>query len=102
MVSLIRPYLSGEEIMNEAWYRLLMLVTLIAGVWQGPMAIIFRAFTDKGPNVLVAANYLPSPWCYVVAVLAAVVALAVLAVLDLRHKRAMAASAGAQRGQAGG
>ena len=84
--------------MNEAWYRLLMLLTLIAGVWQGPMAIIFRAFTDKGPNVLVAANYLPSPWCYVVAVVAAVVAFAVIALLEVRHKQAMAASAGAQRG----
>ena len=85
--------------MNEAWFRLLMLLTLIAGVWQGPMAVIFRVFTDKGPNVLVAANYLPSPWCYVVAVVvAAVVAFAVIALLEVRHKQAMAASAGAQRG----
>lgn len=73
--------------MNEAWYRLAMLVTLLIGVWEGPMAIIFRVFTDKGPNALVAANYLPSPWCYVAAVAAALVALAVIAVLDLRHKR---------------
>ena len=73
--------------MNEAWYRLAMLVTLLIGVWEGPMAIIFRVFTDKGPNALVAANYLPGPWCYVAAVAAALVALAVIAVLDLRHKR---------------
>ena len=73
--------------MNEAWYRLAMLVTLVIGVWEGPMAIIFRVFTDKGPNALVAANYLRSPWCYVAAVTAALVALTVIAVLDIRHKR---------------
>ncbi|MFC4531813.1 hypothetical protein [Sphaerisporangium dianthi] len=78
--------------MNEAWYRLAMLVTLIAGVWEGPMAIIFRVFTDKGPNALVAANYLPAPWCYIVAVAAAAAAFAVIAVLDTRHKRAMSAA----------
>ncbi len=82
--------------MNEAWYRLLMLLTLIAGVWEGPMAIIFRAFTDKGPNMLVAANYLPTPWCYVGAVAAAAVALAVIAVLDVRHKKVT--SGASQRG----
>lgn len=75
--------------MNEGWYRLAMLLTLVAGVWEGPMAIIFRAFTDKGPNVLLAANYLPAPWCYVVAVAAALVAFAVIAVLDILHKKAM-------------
>ncbi|MBG0831601.1 hypothetical protein HS041_28115 [Planomonospora sp. ID67723] len=78
--------------MDEGWYRLAMLVTLIAGVWEGPMAIIFRVFTDKGPNPLVAANYLPAPWCYVVAVAAAAIALAVIAVLDTRHKKAMSAA----------
>ncbi len=66
-----------------------MLLTLIAGIWEGPMAIIFRVFTDKGPNALLAANYLPAPWCYVVAVAAAVVAFAVIAVLDTRHKKVM-------------
>ncbi|WP_062430613.1 hypothetical protein [Herbidospora daliensis] len=74
--------------MNEAWYRLAMLLTLVAGVWEGPIAIIFRVFTDKGPSWLVAANYLPEPWCYVVAVTAAAVAFAVIAVLDVRHKKA--------------
>ncbi|MEU4830724.1 hypothetical protein [Streptosporangium sp. NPDC023615] len=78
--------------MNEAWYRLAMLLTLIAGVWEGPMAIIFRVFTDKDPNVLVAANYLPAPWCYVAAVAAAAVAFAVIAFLDVRHKRAISAA----------
>ena len=78
--------------MHEAWYRLAMVVTLIAGCWEGPMAIIFRVFTDKNPNVLVAANYLPAPWCYVAAVAAAAVALAVIAVLDVRHKRVLSAA----------
>ncbi|MGC5009298.1 hypothetical protein ACLQ2R_00900 [Streptosporangium sp. DT93] len=78
--------------MNEAWYRLAMLLTLIAGVWEGPMAIVFRVFTDKAPNVLVAANYLPAPWCYVAAVAATVVAFAVIAFLDVRHKRVTSAA----------
>lgn len=87
--------------MDEARYRLLMLITLIVGFWEGPMAIVFRAFTDKGPNALVAANYLAAPWCYVVALAAAAVAFAVIAVLETRRKRAMSAaagSAGTQRG----
>lgn len=87
MVSLIRSYLYGGALMNEAWYRLAMLVTLIVGIWEGPMAIIFRVFTDKGPTVLTAANHLPAPWCYLAAVAAALVAFAVIAVLDVRHKR---------------
>ncbi|MFI6512171.1 hypothetical protein ACIBCT_31600 [Streptosporangium sp. NPDC050855] len=73
--------------MDEAWYRLGMLLVLIAGVWEGPMAIVFRLFTDKRPNVLTAANYLPTPWCYVAAVGAMIVAFAVIAFLDIRHKR---------------
>ncbi|HWO68194.1 MAG TPA: hypothetical protein VNO31_49995 [Umezawaea sp.] len=76
--------------MDEAWYRFGMVVALFLGVWEGPIAIIFRAFTDKGPNPLVAANHLPSPWCYAVAVTAAVVALGVIAFLDARRKRALA------------
>ncbi|NAS22003.1 hypothetical protein GT755_09935 [Herbidospora sp. NEAU-GS84] len=75
--------------MNEAWYRLAMLLTLAAGVWEGPIAIIFRVFTDKDPSWLVAANYLPEPWCYVAAVAAAVAAFVLIAVLDVRHKRAI-------------
>lgn len=71
--------------MDDGYYRLAMLLTLVAGFWQGPMAIIFRVFTDKEPNVLVAANYLPAPWCYVVAVAAAGVAFAVIAVLETRR-----------------
>ena len=75
--------------MDDAGYRLAMLLTLVAGTWEGPIAIIFRVFTDKGPNALVAANYLPAPWCYVVAVAAAGVAFAVIAVLEIRRKRMM-------------
>ncbi|WP_433788933.1 hypothetical protein [Actinoplanes sp. CA-252034] len=71
---------------NEGWYRLAMVVTLALGFWEGPMAIVFRVFTDKGPTVLTAANHLPSPWCYVAAVAAAGVAFAVIAVLDVRRK----------------
>ncbi|MDI6102099.1 hypothetical protein QLQ12_26120 [Actinoplanes sp. NEAU-A12] len=79
--------------MNEAWHRLAMLLTLAVGFWEGPMAIIFRVFTDKEPNALTAANYLPAPWCYVAAVAAAVIAVAVIAVLDIRHKRLTSADA---------
>ncbi len=78
--------------MDDGWYRLAMLLTLIAGAWEGPIAIIFRAFTDKGPNVLVAANYLPAPWCYVIAVAAGAVAFAVIAVLETSRKHAVAAA----------
>ena len=77
--------------MDDGWYRLAMLLTLFAGIWEGPIAIIFRVFTDKGPNVMVAANYLPSPWCYVAAVAATVVAFAVIAVLEIRRKKVMSA-----------
>lgn len=52
----------------------------------------YRAFTDKDPNVLVAANYLPAPWCYVAAVAAGAVAFAVIALLETLRKRAMAAA----------
>ncbi|MER5646641.1 hypothetical protein [Streptosporangium sp. NPDC002524] len=76
--------------MNEAWYRLGMLLVLAAGVWEGPLAIVFRVFTDKAPNVLTAANYLPAPWCYVAAVGATIVAFAVIVLLDAAHKRATA------------
>lgn len=75
--------------MDDGWYRLAMICTLVAGVWEGPIAIIFRVFTDKGPNVMVAANYLSAPWCYVVAVAAAVVAFAVIALLETRRKQVM-------------
>jgi hypothetical protein len=67
-----------------------MLLVLAAGVWEGPMAIIFRLSTDKAPDVLTAANYLPRPWCYVAAVSAMIAALVVIAVLDAGHKRVMA------------
>lgn len=74
--------------MHDAWYRLAMLLTLAAGFWEGPMAIVFRVFTDRGPTVLTAANYLPEPWCYVAAAGAAGVTVAVLAVLDARRPSA--------------
>ncbi|MCS7483751.1 hypothetical protein ACFFQW_34985 [Umezawaea endophytica] len=75
--------------MDDGWHRLAMLLTLMVGVWEGPIAIIFRAFTDKGPNALVAANYLPAPWCYATAVAAGAVAFAVIAVLETSRKHAM-------------
>lgn len=78
--------------MDDGWYRLAMLLTLIAGVWEGPVAIIFRAFTDKGPNALVAANYWPAPWCYIAAVAATAVAFAVIALLETSRKHAMTAA----------
>lgn len=77
--------------MDDGWYRLGMLLTLALGIWEGPIAIIFRAFTDKGPHLLVAANYLSAPWCYVVAVVAAAAAFAVIVILEGRRKRAMSA-----------
>jgi hypothetical protein len=73
--------------MDDGWYRLAMMLTLLVGIWEGPIAIAFRVFTDKGPNVMVAANYLPSPWCYVAAVGAAVVAFAVIAVVETQRKK---------------
>jgi hypothetical protein len=77
---------------NDAWYRLAMLLTLAVGVWEGPIAIIFRVFTDREPSPLVAANYLPAPWCYVVAVAAAALAFAVIALLQTRRRKAVSAS----------
>ncbi|WP_430782432.1 hypothetical protein [Actinoplanes sp. G11-F43] len=75
--------------MDDGWYRLAMLLTLAAGVWEGPIAIIFRVFTDKGPSVMVAANYLPAPWCYAAATAAALAAFAVIALLETRRRRTM-------------
>ncbi|MGJ6962958.1 hypothetical protein ACSDR0_13710 [Streptosporangium sp. G11] len=80
--------------MNEAWYRLGMLLVLAAGVWEGPIAIIFRLFTDKAPNVLTAANYLPAPWCHVAAAGAMIAAFALIVLLDAGHKRALARKEG--------
>jgi hypothetical protein len=40
---------------------------------------------------MVAANYLPSPWCYVAAVAAAAIAFAVIAVLEIRRKKVTSA-----------
>lgn len=91
-MTLLRLYLTRGLTVDDGWYRLAMLLTLIAGVGEGPIAIVFRAFTDKGPNALVAANYLPAPWCYVVAVAAGVVAFAAIAVLETSRKRAVAAA----------
>ncbi|MET8143620.1 hypothetical protein ABZU32_25240 [Sphaerisporangium sp. NPDC005288] len=64
-----------------------MLLVLAAGVWEGPIAIVFRLFTDRAPNLLTAANYLPTPWCYLTAVGATLTALALVALLDTKHKK---------------
>ncbi|RAK29808.1 hypothetical protein B0I29_117134 [Actinoplanes lutulentus] len=72
--------------MNEAWYRLAMLLVLVAGVWEGPVAIVF-SLLDRDPNWLTAANYLDAPWRYIAAVVVAGVAFGIIAVLDIRHKR---------------
>jgi hypothetical protein len=77
---------------DDGWYRLAMVLTLFLGIWEGPIAIIFRLFTDKGPNVMVAANYLSSPWCYLGALPATVVAFAAIAVLETRRKKVMSAA----------
>jgi hypothetical protein len=42
------------------------------------------------PNWLTAANYLDSPWCYVVAAGVIAVAVALLSVLDRAHKKVLA------------
>lgn len=76
--------------MDEGWYRLGMLLTLVVGFWEGVMAVVFRLFTDKDPSVMTAVNYLAAPWCYVAAAGVAAVAFAVIAVLDAGHKKALA------------
>ncbi|WP_206785271.1 hypothetical protein [Amycolatopsis sp. MtRt-6] len=86
--------------MDEVWYRVGMVVAFFLGVWEGPIAIIFRAFTHKGPSPLVAANYLPSPWCYAVAGVAAIAAFGAIALLETRRKQAEARQAG-QEAEAG-
>ncbi|MGW4637751.1 hypothetical protein ACWEN6_04440 [Sphaerisporangium sp. NPDC004334] len=73
--------------MNEAWYRLSMLLVLAAGVWEGPIAIVFRLFTDRAPTLLTVADYLPTPWCYLAAVGATLTALTLIAFLDTKHKK---------------
>ncbi|MFE0019471.1 hypothetical protein [Amycolatopsis sp. NPDC059021] len=80
----------GAGEMDEGWYRLGMVVVGLAGFWEGVMAIVFRLFTDKEPSVMSAANYLPAPWCYVVAGVIAAVAFAIVAALDSGHKKALA------------
>ncbi|WP_367135674.1 MULTISPECIES: hypothetical protein [Streptomyces] len=76
--------------MHEAWYRFMSIVVCVVGVWEGPMTIIYRLVSDDGGSVMRAANYLSSPWCYVVAVVAGLFAYAVLAVLDAGRKKALA------------
>ncbi|MFH8788667.1 hypothetical protein [Streptomyces roseoverticillatus] len=76
--------------MHEAWYRVMSIVVLIVGVWEGPLAIVYRLVSGDEGTVMRAANYLPSPWCYVVAVVAALLLYGVLAVLDTGHKKALA------------
>ncbi|WKK25092.1 hypothetical protein QZH56_05585 [Streptomyces olivoreticuli] len=76
--------------MDEAWYRLGMLLTFIAGFWEGAAALFFRLFTGKEPSVMIAVDYLPSPWCYIGAVAVMAVTFGVVAVLDAGHKKALA------------
>lgn len=71
-------------------YRLAMVVVTFFGIWEGVIALILELWTDKGPTVLTAANYLAAPWCYVVAGGAIVVALLLLAALDKGRERAAA------------
>ncbi|MFD9890405.1 hypothetical protein ACFWY9_13760 [Amycolatopsis sp. NPDC059027] len=90
----------GADEMDEGWYRLGMAVVGIAGFWEGVMAIIFRLFTDKEPSVMSAANYLPAPWCYVVAGGIVVVAFAIVAALDSAHKKVLARKGSRENSQA--
>lgn len=80
--------------MDEGWYRLLSVVTLVLGFWQGPMALGHRLFADDRGTVMRAANYLPAPWCYLVAGTATVLCVALLAVLDSGRKKALARAGG--------
>lgn len=75
--------------MDEAWYRLGMLLVLIAGFWEGLAALFFRLFTGKEPSPMIAVNYLPSPWCYVGAVAVMAVTFAVIAALDSAHQKVL-------------
>ncbi|MCQ8768526.1 hypothetical protein [Streptomyces telluris] len=76
--------------MHEAWYRVLSIAALVVGVWEGPLSIVYRLVSDDEGTVLRAANYLPSPWCYVVATAAALLTFGVLAVLDAGREKALA------------
>ncbi|MFH8406623.1 hypothetical protein ACH4FX_17795 [Streptomyces sp. NPDC018019] len=89
--------------MNEGWYRLLSLLTLVAGFWEGPAAILYRIIGDDDGTVLRAANYLDGPWNYVVSGAAIVVTVALLAVLDKGRQKALARErdAGGARTQTG-
>ena len=75
--------------MNEAWYRLAMILVATVGIWEGVMAVIFKLFTDKAPSPATAVNYLDEPWCYVGAAGVVVATLVVLALLDAAHKKAV-------------
>lgn len=75
--------------MNEAWYRLAMILVATVGIWEGVIAAIFKIFTDKEPGVATAVNHLPEPWCYLAAAGVVVVTLVVLALLDTAHKKAL-------------
>ncbi|MFC5143272.1 hypothetical protein [Streptomyces aureoversilis] len=75
--------------MNEGWYRLLSIVVLVVGVHEGPLSVVHRLVSNDEGTVLRAANYLPSPWCYVVATAAALLAFGALAVLDTGRKKAL-------------
>ena len=69
-------------------YRLVMVIVAFFAIWEGVIALIYRLWTEKQPNLLTAANYLDAPWCYVVAAGTILVALPLLAVLEKRRARA--------------
>ncbi|MBZ4321840.1 hypothetical protein [Streptomyces huiliensis] len=73
--------------MDEGWYRLGMVVAFTLGLWEGVIAIVYRAFTDKEAGVMTAVNHLPSPWCYAAGAVVAVVAVVVVGALDRGRKR---------------
>ncbi|MFH8348140.1 hypothetical protein [Streptomyces sp. NPDC018045] len=88
--------------MNEGWYRLLSVLTFVAGFWEGPAAILYRVIGDDDGTVMRAANYLDEPWNYVASGAVIVVSAALLAVLDKGRTKALARErgAGAARAQA--
>ncbi|MER5785654.1 hypothetical protein ABT104_28660 [Streptomyces mobaraensis] len=73
--------------MDEAGYRLGMAVAFMLGLWEGVIAIVYRAFTDKEAGVMTAVDYLPTPWCYVAGGAVVLVAGVVVEALDRGRKR---------------
>lgn len=76
--------------MNEGWYRLLSVLVLVAGFWEGPAAILYRIVSDDDGTVMRAANYLDAPWNYVASGAVIVVTVLLLGVLDKGRRKALA------------